>query len=152
MAQENASVPPSSAVQLGMIQSFSGEYRFLSNFWPCTIEYEGSTYPSVEHAYQAAKTLDLEARKRIAALASAGQAKRAGRRLTIRADWDGVKVAVMAELLLLKFEHSDLAHALRCTAPHQIVEGNTWGDTFWGVCDGRGENYLGRLLMWVRDK
>lgn len=133
-----------------MIDSFSGKYRFLSNFWPCEIEYEGIKYPSTEHAFQAAKTLDIEERKRIAQLDTPGKAKRAGKSVELRSDWESIKIGVMREILQLKFADKKLAQQLLDTGDEELVEGNTWGDKFWGVCDGEGQNYLGLLLMDVR--
>ena len=130
-----------------MIDRFFGDYFFLSNFFLCTIEYEGIIYPSVEHAYQAAKTLDPETRRQCLTM-TAGQAKRWGRSLTLRDDWEQVKIAVMDHLLDIKFTpESELAQKLLATSTHELVEGNTWGDTFWGVCNGKGKNMLGTLLM-----
>lgn len=135
---------------MNMIDRFQGEYRWLSNFWPVDILFEGQMYPSVEHAYQAAKTLDLDERRRIALLKRPGDAKRAGRYLTLRADWTEAKLKVMEELLRCKFANEALRKKLRATAGMLIMEGNTWGDTYWGTYDGKGDNHLGKLLMKVR--
>lgn len=133
------------------ILEFKGAYRFLSNFWQCDVEYDGVTYPSAEHAYQAAKTKDIRERLRIKALDKPGQAKRAGRRVTLRGDWEDVKLDVMYEVLNAKFFHNaSLAKALIETGDSLLVEGNSWGDTFWGVYLGSGQNHLGQLLMRVR--
>jgi ribA/ribD-fused uncharacterized protein len=137
-----------------IISSFFGEYRFLSNFEtsPHGIPYEGLAYPTVEHAYQAAKTLNQAQRVRICNLPTPGQAKRAGRHLDLREDWEEVKVSVMRTLLEEKF--TDPGHRMKLleTGDAVLVEGNTWGDTFWGVCEGKGKNVLGRLLMALRSK
>ena len=134
------------------IERFSGTYRFLSNFFivPGGLEYEGRRYPTLEHAFAAAKSLDPVVREAIAALSGASQAKRAGRAISLRPDWEAVKLAVMADLLARKFSCETLARALTETGETELVEGNNWGDIFWGVCDGRGENHLGRLLMELR--
>lgn len=133
------------------IDSFFGEYRFLSNFWPAVVEYEGLTYPSVEHAYQAAKTLDINERRHIAAIVEPGDAKRAGRAAKQRPDWERVKMHVMEDCVRYKFtHHAELRKKLLATGDAELVEGNTWGDRFWGVCDGQGENHLGKILMKVR--
>jgi ribA/ribD-fused uncharacterized protein len=131
------------------IEAFDGEFRWLSNFHPAPVQLEGVSYPSVEHAYQAAKTTPAHrARFRVG---TAAQAKKAGRSVPMRPDWDSVKVEVMRSLLQQKFSPgSVLAEKLVATAPRQIVEGNWWGDTFWGVCRGRGQNMLGELLMQQR--
>lgn len=134
-----------------MINSFTGKYRFLSNFWPARVTYEGIEYPTTEHAYQAAKTLDVLDRIIISHLTTPGQAKRAGKDIKLREDWEHVKVGIMRELLQQKFSrHTDLAHLLVDTGDEELVEGNTWGDVFWGVCRGKGQNVLGHLLMEVR--
>lgn len=132
-----------------IIDSFQGEYRFLSNFWPAVVVLEGVAYPSVEHAYVAAKTLDAVARRDIPNMA-AGAAKRYGRKLRIRSDWNEVRVSLMENFVHQKFAAPDLAARLIATAPAKLIEGNTWGDTFWGVCGGKGENNLGKILMQVR--
>lgn len=108
-------------------------------------------YPSVEAAYQAAKTLNMNLRTPFTRLA-AGRAKSAGRKLKLRSDWESVKLPIMAELLHTKFKHLDLQASLKATGDTALIEGNWWGDTFWGVCDGIGENWLGKLLMAEREK
>ena len=131
------------------IDSFQGDYRFLSNFWPVQIHYEGLVYLSVEHAYQAAKTVNRECRRAILTL-TAGQARRMGRVVPIREGWENIKLEIMLELLRLKFKHPPLFKMLLDTGYAELIEGNTWGDYFWGVCRGVGDNHLGKLLMKVR--
>ena len=139
-----------SHTELG-IYGFAEPFAFLSNFYPCTVTFEGETYSTVEHAYQAAKTLDPAQRAHIQKLATPGQAKRAGRDVTLRSDWDQIRVAVMRNLLEQKFAPGSVcAHKLCLTEDHLIEETNTWGDTFWGVCRGEGLNVLGELLMEIR--
>lgn len=133
------------------ITAFSGEHRWLSNFWPVDVTHEGVGYSSTEAAYQAAKTEDVKIREEISRL-SAAEAKRFGKRVTLRRDWESVKVSVMRDLLRLKFAVPDLRERLLATGDAQLVEGNWWGDRFWGVCDGRGENHLGKLIMEIRDE
>lgn len=132
------------------IANFFGEYRFLSNFWYCDVQLDGVTYPSVEHAYQAAKTLCLGQRATIREAATPAAAKRLGKRVTMRPDWDQEKRTVMAGLCWQKFQYPDLREKLIATAPRDLIEGNTWGDVFWGVCRGKGHNYLGIILMNIR--
>lgn len=132
-----------------MINSFDGEHRFLSNFHPVEIVLDGITYPTVENAYQAAKTLDLEKRKEFVGV-SPGFAKRLGQRLELRQDWNDIKLTVMKQLNEQKYMRPDLRKMLCETYPLDLVEGNTWGDTFWGVCDGKGSNHLGKILMSIR--
>lgn len=135
-----------------MILSFSGVHRFLSNFHQCVVVLDGIKYPSVEHAYQAAKTLDLLIRNEILLCPTPAAAKRMGKLFAIRPDWDQVKLGIMEDLLKQKFEHQNLKLALLATEDQEIIEGNYWNDTFWGVCKGKGANHLGRLLMKVREE
>lgn len=134
-----------------VIDSFTGEFRFLSNFFPAEVESEGISYPSVEHAYQAQKSSDRSERRAIATCGSPGKAKRLGRRIALRADWESAKVGTMTDLVRQKFSrHVDLRELLLATGEAELIEGNTWGDRFWGTCDGIGANHLGRILMQVR--
>lgn len=133
------------------IESFQGEYRFLSNFFPSLVIYAGRCYTSVEHAYQASKTLNQPQRDAIRAAETPGRAKRMGQKVALRPNWDTYKLDVMEMLVGEKFRIAeDLADLLLATGDAELVEGNTWGDTFWGVCGGMGENHLGRILMRVR--
>ena len=133
------------------IVGFKGEHRYLSNFWRAIVLFEGVAYMSAEHAYQAAKTKDAKERKQIAACKTAVEAKRAGKKLTMRDDWDAVKLEVMDTIVRDKFyRNATLAKLLIQTAPAEIIEENNWGDTFWGVCNGVGDNNLGKILMKVR--
>ena len=133
------------------IKGFSGSHRFLSNFWATFITYEGIKYPSVEHAFQAAKTKDTKKRERISWANTPGQAKDLGKRLTPRDDWTPtLRVEIMTELLQLKFSDPQLRHQLLRTDHAYLEETNNWNDTFWGVCDGIGHNHLGEILMGIR--
>lgn len=132
------------------IEAFTGRYRFLSNFYPSVIVWEGIVYATVEHAYQALKTDDIESRRAIAGMTTPGHAKRLGQNVVLRDNWEKDKVFRMLELLYLKFESPALRKKLLGTRDEQLVEGNNWGDTFWGVCNGKGKNILGKLLMQIR--
>jgi len=133
------------------ITRFAGEYSFLSNFHPSPVEWMGFKVETVEHAFQLAKTLDREARRAIAQASTPAKAKRLGRDVQLRPGWEESKSALMGALLVQKFtRHLDLAQALLSTGQVELVEGNDWGDTFWGVCGGRGRNQLGHQLMEVR--
>lgn len=132
-----------------MINEFQGIFRFLSNFWPCKIVHGGIEFPSVEHAYQADKFKDREEAIKIASM-TPGQAKRYGKKAILPQDWDSIKVKTMKRLLEIKFSDPDLRFKLIDTYPHELIEGNQWGDTFWGKCNGQGQNILGNLLMEVR--
>jgi len=132
-----------------MIDRFTGPYAWLSNFWPCEIEFEGLTYPSVENAYQSMKFNPVE-RKPFAEM-TPGQAKRLGQKVDLDSDWHNRKYAIMFLFLGIKFRPgTQEAEWLMSTGDEEIVEGNTWGDTYWGVCNGVGENKLGELLMIIR--
>ena len=134
-----------------MIDSFNGEHRFLSNFYLCEVEYQGVKYPSAEHAFQAAKCWDVLKRDQFL-VGSPGQAKRLGRRVRLRSDWEQVKYRIMAEVVLAKFmQNPELKEKLFATEGEELIEGNTWNDTYWGVCRGRCENKLGGILMRIRD-
>jgi ribA/ribD-fused uncharacterized protein len=135
-----------------IIDKFDGtEHAFLSNFHPAPVVLDGVTYPSVEHAYQAAKTFNLDDRQRILNCPPPNIAKKIGRKVKARSDWDQVKVAIMTDLVRQKFtDHPELREQLLATGNATLVEGNWWGDRFWGMCNGEGHNYLGRILMDVR--
>lgn len=139
-----------------MIAGFNSKYRFLSNFYPSPLEFEGILYPTVEHAYQAAKTSDLELRRLIAGQPNPGGAKTMGRNVAMREDWEDVKVIIMKRLLEKKFYDNVLVEALLATGTEELIEENYWHDQYWGNCgcfkhlNQPGENHLGRLLMEVR--
>lgn len=133
------------------INAFSGKHHFLSNFSSAEVWLDGASYPSVEHAYQAAKTLDESARRRIRDAQTPNLAKRLGRRCTLRPEWEQIKVSIMHDLVRQKFrQHDRLTRQLLDTDDAELIEGNWWGDRFWGMCNGRGENNLGKILMQVR--
>lgn len=133
-----------------VIDRFVGEFAFLSNFYPSTIYVDGKQYKTVEHAYQAAKTHDALAKETIRCAPTPGEAKRLGQLVIFRDDWDNVKISIMRELIALKFENPFLRPMLAATDPAELIEGNKWNDTFWGVCRGVGHNWLGKLLMQQR--
>ena len=135
-----------------MIDKFDGEYRWASNFHPHRIFYHGGWCDTSEHAYQIEKTLIEEEREMIRRASTPGKAKRLGSRVTLRADWDDVKITVMLSVNAIKYRDPELRAKLLATGNQLLIEGNTWGDTFWGVCDGVGENWLGRILMFLRDE
>lgn len=133
------------------IDNFHGEHAFLSNFYPSPIEMDNKMWPTVEHAYQACKTRDPAEREKIRQAKTPGVAKRLGRQVKLREDWEACKLYLMDWLLRKKFAIPALKTALEATKGYTLVEGNTWNDTFWGVCRGKGKNHLGRLLMDIRD-
>lgn len=137
-----------------IIDSFSGQYRFLSNFYPSQVQIFGHWVPTVEHAYQASKADNIKDMDLVCGARSAGVAKKLGRQISIRTDWDSIKDNTMLMLLRQKFKgHTDaLGLQLMQTGDALLIEGNTWGDRYWGKCNGTGLNKLGILLMQVRSE
>ena len=136
-----------------IINKFTGKYRFLSNFNRTDIYYEGLYYPSVEHAFQAAKSLNDLIREKLSYPAiTPAKAKRMARKIDLRPDWKDVKDEIMLTLIRIKFEDFSLQKKLLETGDAQLIEGNWWSDTYWGVCKGKGQNKLGRILMYVREE
>ena len=135
------------------ILEFTGKHSFLSNFWPIDMVHgtDGLVFPTLEHAYQSAKTHDQEWRTHIRDAPTPGEASRRGHQAPVRRDWVEIKLSVMAGLLVQKFAQEPLRTMLRETGQVALVEGSAWGDTFWGACAGSGENHLGKLLMRVRE-
>lgn len=138
------------------ITSFKGKYDFLSNFYQTPIKYEDIEFPSSEHAYQAAKTLDKKERERIAKISSPAIAKKEAKKLKIRSDWESVKKDIMFDILKIKFSNRELQEDLLRTENAILIEGNWWADTYWGCIvkhehELSGDNTLGELLMKVRD-
>jgi ribA/ribD-fused uncharacterized protein len=140
-----------------MINQFKGKHDFLSNFHPSVIEFQGIVFPTVEHAFQAAKTQDPEVKLRISQMSTPGKAKRAAGKKGIVKDfnperWDKERIGVMLHLIRLKFQIPELRQKLLETGELKLVEGNNWNDTFWGVSlkTGNGKNFLGRILELVR--
>jgi ribA/ribD-fused uncharacterized protein len=116
--------------RLNSIRQFDGEYQFLSNFYPSKVSWLGVEYPTVEHAYQAAKSLDHDIREQFASISSPGKAKKLGRTIELREDWESIKISVMRNLLSQKFRDEDMFKKLKATAPKELIEGNWWGDVF----------------------
>lgn len=120
----------------------------LSNFYVHPLKIDGETWRSVEHFFQASKTASVDDFRAIRDCATPGAAKKLGRKCALRRDWEAVKLNVMRRALEHKFVRGDvLGDWLLATGDALLVEGNTWGDKFWGVCDGQGQNWLGHLLM-----
>jgi len=145
--------------KLDQVDSFKGKYEKLSNFYPVVIHFEGINFPSVEHAFVAAKSKDIFFRQKIAGLPAdqAWKAKRMGRKIRLRSDWDMIKIAYMKRFLYQKFAYDEFRNLLLSTGDVQIIEGNYWHDNYWGDCyctkkckDIKGKNNLGKLLMKIR--
>lgn len=132
------------------IKGFQGEYRFLSNFFSVPITILGVDYRSTEAAYQAAKSRSMETRARFSHLDPVN-AKRLGREILLRDDWnDMTKVEVMELVLRAKFMIPSMRKRLLATGTADLIEDNNWGDRFWGMVKGHGSNMLGKLLMNIR--
>lgn len=125
----------------------------MSNFHHSPLIYDNLTWSTAEHAYQAAKTDNVSQKSAIYRIDRPGDAKKMGKVVTVRADWEEIKLGVMYDIVKAKFDQNpDLREMLLATEDAEIVEGNWWGDTFWGVCKGVGENHLGKILMRVREE
>lgn len=140
------------------ITMFKNEYAFLSNFSPINIEIDGRLWQTSEHMYMACKTTDPYMQEKIRKAYTPGYAKKLGRQLTLRPDWEQIKDQAMLRVLQTKFkynkEHREL---LLATGNEQLIEGNYWHDNYWGSCickrcGNKGKNMLGQLLMQVRDE
>lgn len=134
------------------INRFVGNYSFLNNFFPSTIYINGQSYPTVEHAYQAHKTLDQFTREVIRNAKDPMSAKKMGKGLILRDDWTLIKVDLMRTFIKLKFENPILRELLLATGEATLIQENLWNDKFWGVTKGIGENWLGKIIMEVRDE
>lgn len=144
---------------VGVIDRFDGEYRWLSNYSPHPVVFEGRTYPTGEHAFAAAKTLDDGMRWTIANAPTPGEAKRLGRSAKLRPGWDDtVRYQAMTAILDSKFTDLDLVARLLDTEDDLLIEGTTWHDNHWGDCtcpkhrSTVGQNHLGRTLMRLRSE
>jgi ribA/ribD-fused uncharacterized protein len=138
------------------ITSFRGDYEFLSNFYRCrvpiTFEEDDVTFEfgSAEAAFQAHKTNNVTDLIMLSQM-TGSEAKKYGRKIKLRDDWNDIRLQVMTKVVLIKFiTNWELHDMLIATGQRELIEGNTWGDTFWGVCNGKGENHLGKILMEVR--
>ena len=139
---------------ISTIDSFRGKYYFLSNFFPAEVTYNGLTYQNNEAAFQAQKTYSKEERIEFTTL-EPKDAKRRGRRVRLRRDWEQVKDRIMEEIVRAKFsQNEELKEQLLATGDAQLVEGNRWNDCYWGIDirSGVGENHLGKILMKVRSE
>lgn len=136
---------------ISRIEGFKNEYEFMSNFVPARVVLDGVIYPTVEHAYQAAKSLDPVQRDIIKKAKTAGQSKRLGALLVLRPDWEEIKESIMRDLLFQKFSQPRFMDRLLATDDAYLEETNWWKDRYWGVCEGRGKNRLGFILMEIRE-
>ena len=146
-----------------MIDEFRGRYYFLSNLYPCTIEYQGIKYPTVEHFYVAMKVNDQQLingiyytpndfREMISTIKIPEEVKKIGGKVKLRKNWSTKKLEIMNWVIREKFKDEKLAEMLLSTGDEKLVESNYWKDFYWGVCNGKGENHLGKILMEVREE
>ena len=146
-----------------MIESFTGRWRFLSNFYPVEIQYKGIKYPSVENFYVAMKIKEdqvinnkfmtlSDCQELISKIKNPSEVKKLGKSLKVRKDWNEIKLKIMEWAVNEKFKNIDLAKMLLETGDEQLIEGNWWGDVYWGICNGKGENNLGKILMKIRER
>ena len=150
MATQDNKVSPLITEQ--SILGFFKEYRFLSNFHCAPLTVEGITYQNAEAAYMAQKSEDPAVKALFTSL-QGKDAKQLGRRIALRPDWDTYRHVAMYNVLCAKFtQNVDLAQKLLSTGQKYLEETNSWGDTYWGVCNGKGQNWLGRTLMRIRSE
>ncbi len=134
------------------ISLFRNEYYFLSNMYPCEIKIGRYTFSCAEAAFQAYKCADKREIRKFEGI-DGFEAKKLGKEIALRGDWEVIKLRVMIAVLRFKFgQHSELMDRLIKTGDAELVEGNRWGDRFWGVCGSKGDNWLGKLLMGVREE
>ena len=137
---------------MNIIDNFKIEpYTFLSNMYPSIVFYNKNKYPTVEHAYQAAKTLNTKEQYKIWLCSNPYQAKKIGKTLTLRSDWEEIKIDIMRDLIHQKFSNENLKIKLLNTKDAILIEENYWGDYFWGKVNGKGLNWLGKILMEERE-
>ncbi len=137
-----------------MIERFRGKYGFLSNFAEVDVTMDGLVFPSVEHAYIAAKSDDMEWKKLCAeGTYEAGALKKISKGIEIVDDWDNKRRTVMIDLLYQKYNQEPYLSMLLDTGDEEIQEGNYWNDKYWGVClkTNEGENILGKIIMHIRN-
>lgn len=136
------------------IKGFFGEYRWLSNFYLCPVHFQGMSFPSSEHAYMSAKIKDPQERWRFFVQTNTLSCKKVrdlGQEVKLRPDWEELKYNFMFVVVWSKFSNNlVLAEKLRDTEGKYLEETNHWGDRYWGVCNGEGQNNLGKILMEVR--
>ena len=140
-----------------MIKNFEGEYAFLSNFYFSPMIIDNVVYTTNEHYFQAMKSLNPKERQALVLAPTPGKSKHLGRKVSLRKDWEDIKEEVMLTGLRHKFSNPELRKKLLATGNEELIEGTTWHDNYWGICDcetcgGQGKNRLGKLLMQVREE
>ena len=137
---------------MSKIVRFVGRYSFLNNFHPSTIFIDGKSYHTVEHAYQACKAHSDSEREIIRCAVDPMEAKRLGKSVILPPDWEEKRVNLMKGLVRKKFENPLLRELLRATGDAELIHDNRFNDRFWGVCRGSGENWLGQILVAIRQE
>lgn len=144
--------------KVAKIANFHGNYSFLSNFYDAPVKFDEVRYKTSEHAYQTQKTPIESERLKIMQAATPADTKKLGRAVHMRKDWENVKFGIMYQIVLAKFQQNeDIRKQLLATGNTELIEGNFWHDTFFGVCTcsqhrGEGRNALGNILMQVREE
>lgn len=133
------------------IESFRGPFAFLSTFAATPINYGGAIYASAQHLLSALMTTDKSMREKIRQAPGPAEAMKLAKSFVPRPDWEKIKLDVMREVMKRKFQLPDLRAKLITTKGRELINANTYHDTFWGVCNGEGENWLGRIIQEVRD-
>lgn len=128
---------------------FREKYWFLSNMYPCELRINGLVFSCAEAAFQSFKTTDLEERKKFQNI-NGFEAKKLGKRIKLREDWNNIRLDVMDAVLKVKFKQHPELYKLLKSINEPIVEDNNWNDMFWGRCNGKGKNYLGCLLERIK--
>jgi ribA/ribD-fused uncharacterized protein len=145
-------------MKMKMIDKFDGEFAFLSNFYESPVSDGFTTFPTVEHYFQAAKAVWVKDYDDIQHAKTPGEAKRIGRKIAIRGDWESIKLDVMETAVRKKFAIPELREKLLATGDAELIEGNWWHDNVWGNCscdkcrEKTGQNWLGKILMGIRDE
>jgi ribA/ribD-fused uncharacterized protein len=145
-------------IEKDAITEFRKEYFFLSNFYPCLVFYNGLMFKNSEAAYMSCKNDNKEDHIKLASFKTAREARDYGQTVVIRPNWDDVKYGYMKTVVTDKFtRNADIRVKLLATGTKQLVEGGTWHDQYWGICNcekhnGEGKNALGQILMEVREE
>ncbi|MBN1802376.1 MAG: NADAR family protein [Candidatus Lokiarchaeota archaeon] len=135
------------------IKEFKGKFRFLSNFYSSPFSIRGIEYKTVEHWFQSQKSTKSEEQTHVINASTPGEAKKRGRQVNLRTDWNETRLSIMEEGLRAKFnQNPNIRELLIKTGDQELQEGNRWGDTFWGINlrTGKGQNHLGKLLEKIR--
>lgn len=138
-----------------MIGPFRRDYFWLSNMYENPIEISGQTFTCAEAAFQAHKVERSPYAEWGEGFTGINgyEARKLGRKVRLCKDWEDIKDDVMHFVVKEKFiQHPGLRKLLFDTGNEELVEINSWGDTYWGVCNGEGENRLGKILMRVREE